>query len=457
MNNGVPSGVPDTIVAKSPTRVIEGVNSAVRLFDTSGNMIDTRDLNSFFGAPLLGTPQQDFGGRLFDPKVYNDRNATNPRVYVVALQFSGRGNAILTDNISRMWVAVSRSPDPANLTTDWCRYIIDSRSEIDTTDESWADRPGIGAGEDSFSISVNNFRFSDDAFRFTRIHVFDKNIASNNAAFCPIIPRFIFQPSSLPNNFGVFEIQPAQHYTSPSSGTFTTNPAYYISTTFGPSDLYHIHRVRNVAGGSPNYDRVTLINTPYDIPPDGTQPMTTMRIDSGDNRVLQVAGVGNTIIGTFTTFCQFTLGTMNESCTMTPRVDVGFSALGDLTAAILENTLTGFGDDIFVHHNSIATDDSLRFAANWQFNGTGRGGFFHSSAAMFKPGPNAGWQRLQDYAPGNCAYTPPPRPGTTGAPVGDYSGAQLDPTLIGFWLAGERAETIDGTCQWGTRIAQVNP
>jgi hypothetical protein len=91
-------------------------------------------------------------------------------------------------------------------------------------------------------------------------------------------------------------------------------------TTFGTSDLYHIHRVSDVAGGSPTYARVTLRDQEYGIPSDGTQPGTTMLIDSGDNRVLQVAGIGDTIVGTFTTVCQFTPGTMNESCTQTPRL-----------------------------------------------------------------------------------------------------------------------------------------
>jgi hypothetical protein len=161
----------------------------------------------------------------------------------------------------------------------------------------------------------------------------------------------------------------------------------------------------------------------------------------------QVAGIGNTIVGTFTTVCQFT-GGPNESCSLTPRVTVAVSATGGLTAAIVENTFAGFGDNIFVHHNSIATDTALRSGSTWQFNGTGGGGFFHSSAAMFKL-VNAGWAGVQTYAPGNCAYLL--------GRAGDYSGAQLDPTATGFWLAGEQAVTIGGSCQWGTRIVRLNP
>lgn len=206
-NNGFVFFPPDTIAAKSPNQVIEAVNSAVQLFDTAGSVLATADLNTFFGAPTSN-------GLLFDPKVYYDRNAANPRVYVVALQVSGRGNASLVDNVSRMWVAVSRSPDPTNLTTNWCRYNIDARSEVGASTESWGDYPGIGAGADTFSMTLNNFAFSNDAFRFARMHVWNKDIASNNASSCPSIPRFIFQPSASAGNFGLFTILPAQHYTS---------------------------------------------------------------------------------------------------------------------------------------------------------------------------------------------------------------------------------------------------
>jgi hypothetical protein len=433
---------PDTIAGASGTRVVEAVNSAVRLFTKVGGVLQTTNLNAFMGAPVAN-------GRLFDPKVYYDRNATNPRVYVVALQKSGAGDTILSNNISRMWVAVSRSPDPTNLTTNWCRYSIDARSEIGSTNESWGDYPGIGAGRDSFSMTLNNFRFTDDGFRFARIHVWNKNIASNNAISCPTIPRFIFQPSVTAGNYDLFTIQPAQHYTSPSSGTGTTNPAYYLSTRRGSSNRYHVHRVRNVASGAPTYNLVTIINRNYGIPPSGSQPGTTTLIDSGDNRMLQVAGIGDSLVGQFTTVCNFTAGTPNESCAITPRVTVGIGIGGVLTASIPENTFAGFGNNIFVHHPSIATNIALQSGSTWEYNGPA---YRLSSAAMIK-NVNAGWVGVQTYAPGNCSYT-----GGGTFRSGDYSGAQLDPTgLSAFLLAGEQAVTLNATCQWATRVALLRP
>jgi hypothetical protein len=112
-----------------------------------------------------------------------------------------------------------------------------------------------------------------------------------------------------------------------------------------------------------------------------------------------------------------------------------------------ENNFVGFTDNIFVHHPSIATDTSLRSGATWEFNGPSDR---LSSAAMSKV-VNANWSGVLTYAPGNCSYT-----GAT-ARSGDYSGGQLDPGLTGFWLAGEQAITIGGSCQWQTRVVRLNP
>jgi len=437
-NGGTKFAPPDTILGKSPTRAIEAANSAIRLFTNTGAALATADLNTFFGAPVAD-------GKLFDPKVFYDRRPGNPRVYAVGLQVSGKGNTNAADNISKLWLAISRSPNPANLTAAWCRYEIDDRDELGAATESWGDYPSIGAGVDSFSVSLNNFTFTNDSFRFALIHVFDKAVAADNATTCPTIPLFTFQPSSTAANFGLFTIQAAQHYTAPASRTGVTNPAYFMNTKRGSSNQYVVHRIKNVASGSPLYERVTLTDTAYGIPPNGTQPGTTKTIDSGDNRVLQVAGIGNTIVGEITTVCNFTGGTPNESCTLTPEVDVSFGAGGALAASMAENVFAGSADGIFVHHPSIAVNPSFEMAANWEINGTGQ---FMTSAALIKD-PGGIWTSVEEYAPGNCPYQL--------LRAGDYSGAQLDPALTAFWLAGEQAITMGSVCQWATRVVKVTP
>lgn len=447
VNNGFVFNPPDTIAGKSPNRVLEGANSALRLFSNSGSVIATQNLNTFFGAATAN-------GLLFDPKVYFDRNATNQRFYVVALQVAGRDDTSAANDVSRIWVAVSRSPDPANLSsTSWCRYNIDARRNVGTTNASWADYPAIGAGRDSFSFAMNQFRFTNRAFTFAVVHVWNKTIAANNAASCPTVPRFTFQPSATAGDFSRFTVQPAQHYTSPSSFTGTTNPAYYLSTRRGSSSEYHAYRVRNVASGSPTMAQLVLTSTSYGIPPSSPQPSSSVVVDTGDNRMLQVAGIGNDVAGIFNTVCNFTSGTPNESCTLAPRVVVSQNASGSFTASIAENTFAGFGDNVFVHHSSLARNSALQAASTWEFGGSTTR---LSSASMIK-NVNAAWVGVLTYAPGTCSLPATP-PSTTTARSGDYSGAQTDPAnLTSFWLAGEQAVTISGACQWRTRIGSLVP
>jgi hypothetical protein len=446
-NNGFMSNPSDTTTGKSPNRVLAGANSAVRLSTTSGGVIQTLDLNTFFGAPATN-------GRMFDPKVYFDRNAANPRYFVVALQVTGREDTVTANDVSRIWVAVSRSPDPADLSAgDWCRYNIDGRRDAGTARVSWADYPVIGAGRDSFSFAMNQFRFTDGAFTFAVVHVWNKDVASNNADSCPTVPESVFQPAGTAGDFSRFTIQPAQHYTSPSSFPATTNPAYYLSTRRGSSTEYHVYRIRNVTGGSPTLAEMVLTGAGYGIPPSSPQPSSRMLVDTGDNRMLHVAGIGNSLVGIFSTVCNFTPGTPNESCTRTPRVAVGQTSGGGLIASIAENTFAGFGDDVFVHHPSIATNSALQSGATWEFGGS-RSNL--SSASMIK-NINGGWTPVLSYAAGTCALPATP-PSTTTARSGNYSGAQTDPTDVrSFWLAGEQAVTISGSCQWRTRMGRLVP
>ena len=149
----------DLSVGKSNTLVLEGVNSSLRLFTTVGGVLATKTLNTFFGA--TGS-QRSF----HDPRVYFDRNAVNRRFYVVARQQSGITDAT---GISRIWLAVSRSSDPANLEpANWCRYAIDAKRNAGTAYSSWADYLGLGVGVDKLVISANQYHIYDPADIYLR-------------------------------------------------------------------------------------------------------------------------------------------------------------------------------------------------------------------------------------------------------------------------------------------------
>jgi hypothetical protein len=171
--------------------------------------------------------------------------------------------------------------------------------------------------------------------------------------------------------------------------------------------------------------------------------------------MLQAAGRGNTFVGIHTTGCQFTTSTPVESCPRQLRFNVGQDGSGNLTASVLENVFAGFGDNVYVHHPSIARNSALKVGSVWEFSGPSNA---LSSASMIKDVGGANpWVGVQTFASGTCSQ--PASPGsTTRARSGDYSGAQTDPSdSTAFWLAGERSTSIGGTCQWDTRVAKLVP
>jgi hypothetical protein len=437
-NNGSIFFPPDTIVAKSPIRVLEATNSALRLFTTAGGVIGTSDLNTFFGA--LAT-----NGLLFDPKAFYDRNETNPRIYVVALQ---RNIAASTGAI---WLAISRSANPASLaSTQWCRYQISSVRDAGTPDASWGDYPGLGAGRSDLVVTVNNFRFSNDSFTYAIVRTFNKAVANNNAAACPAIPFQTVQASATIGDGAAFTLQPVQSYTSPSSFTNTSNPAYLVSTRFGTSNQYRVWRLANRwTGIGPKFENVTVTGAfTYSLQPDANQLGSTSLLDTGDNRMLQVAGIGNSLYSVHGTGCNIGGGTA-ESCVRHVRIAVGENAVTGLpTAAIAQQLTFGGGANVFYYWPGIAANTRGDVIVPFHRSSTAS---FLSSYWTMKELAATRFESATANTVGTC-------PQIVSNRTGDYIGAQLDPSdLLSFWVAGERATTLNALCQWQTQVQKVVP
>ena len=98
---------PDTILAVSPTKVLQGTNTAFMLTNRTGGKAQTINLNNFFN--------QKGSVFVFDPKVVYDR--LSGRFFVVAISQSD------VPQSSFIYIAVSRSGSPAGYgDRDWCKY-----------------------------------------------------------------------------------------------------------------------------------------------------------------------------------------------------------------------------------------------------------------------------------------------------------------------------------------------
>lgn len=441
---------PDPNVAASPTRVVHVVNLAIRIFRRDGGVVQTRDLNDFFGTPEPSI----FEETLFDPKVIYDASGPRNRFYVVALETTA-GTALPRRSVIHL--AVSRSANPANLNPrNWCFYRINGRRNAGSELDSWADYPSLGAGADALVINTNQFHFDFFFFTFSTIRAIRKLPLSNNAESCPSPRLFTFNASDEPGDFQhAFNVQPVQHLTSPSSFQGTSKPTYLINTLiegFGtvPRRDYRVYRLRNVAT-SPTLSRTTVTgNYAYFIPPNVGQENELGFLSTGDERMMEAAGVGDAFWATHATACGFPSG--NVSCGRVIRVRVGQSASGALQASITQQSTFGAPDE-FLFWPGIAVNRDETVAVP-----------FHFASPARTDNNLSTWWVVKSF--GETAYRPL-RPLTTGTcqqvvdRTGDYSGAETDPVdLKSFWLSGERAKNIPefgGACLWETRIIRVEP
>lgn len=433
---------PNTTVAQSNSRVLEATNSAVRLFTNTGGVLATKGLTLFFGANPANGP-------LLSPKIYYDRNAGLRRFYMVALQRNA------TTKVSTIWFAVSRSSDPGNLEpASWCRYAINGRRDANTSNDSYADQAGLGAGASALLITTNQFKFAGNGFTFAIVRALNKIAVANNAAACPVIsPIYTFQPSAVLNNATVYALQPAQHYSSPSSFGGTSNPAYLVNSYWGTNNRYRVWRVRNVnvAGVVPTLQGPTdVIGTfTYGIPPDAPQIGTTVLLDTGDNRVTQVAGQGNALWAVHGTVCKLGGVDTNGSCVRVMRILVGQSAAGALTATISQQRTFGYPYEFYfwpgVAVNGLEqTIVPFQFVSDYFTDGRLAAGWTVKDLNV----PNFG--TILPITTGNCSQTLSPL-------TGNYVGAQTAPDNRNFTLAGARVTTIANLCQWQTQVIRVDP
>jgi hypothetical protein len=442
---------PDTILGANGTHVIHATNSAIRLSTTSGTTLATTSLNTFFNSSVAAEMV------LFDPRVVYDRLGPNQRFWVVALQ----RNQNAQPPTASIYLAVSRSPSPTSFSTaSWCTYKINSVRDGGTT---WADFPMVGVGADAFLISNDQFTFPPYDYRYAILRVLNKPIATNNAAACPALSSFLVLTQQLPGtdlpaldpNQRNGHVQPAVHYTAPSSFAGVSNPAYMFSAVAPTptTSTYRVWRVRNVSAGSPTVDVLNITGSEYRDAPLAKQ-LGGGFLDINDSRIMQVAATGDRLWAVHTVGRDQTGSSIKKPVVRAMAVFVGSSGT-TLTAFFQQIVELASGDeetDLGYYMPGIAVNAANQIAVP----------FLTSSPSRYL---SAGWAFknfidpfffVQAMLPANTFGTCT-RPGSRDK-VGDFVGAQTEPGLTRFWLAGERAvPDATGVCAWTTHIVEVTP
>ncbi len=444
---------PDTILGANGTHVIHATNSAIRLSTTTGTTLATTSLNTFFGSSVATEKV------LFDPRVVYDRLGPNQRFWVVSLQ----RNQDVQPPTASIYLAVSRSASPTNFTTgtngSWCTYKINSVRDGGTT---WADFPMVGLGADAFLISNDQFTFPPYDYRYAILRVLNKAIATNNAAACPALSSFLVLTQQLagtdlptvnPNQRNG-HVQPAVHYTAPSSFPGVSNPAYMFSAVAPTSSTYRVWRVRNVSAGSPTVDVLNITGSQYQ---DATlaKQLGGGFLDINDSRIMQVAATGDRLWAVHTVGRDQTgQSSIKKPVVRAMAVFVGSSGT-TLTAFFQQIVELASADeevDLGYYMPGIAVNAANQIVVPFLTSGPSR---YLSAGWAFKNFIEP-FFLVQAMLPANTFGTCT-RPGSRDK-VGDFVGAQTEPGLTRFWLAAERAvPDATGVCAWTTHIVEVTP
>jgi hypothetical protein len=437
----------DTTLGKSPNRVLQAVNSQIRLYANDGALLASKSLAAFLGTDNFPRPP-------FDPRILFDRIGPNQRFYVVATeqdppQPDGRPPQSL------LFLSVSRSPDPPSLDpAHWCTYGLWSGSDLsDNGFATFADFPMLGVGADTVVVSANYRRntVADPAFTYAILQAFDKVALSQNTTSCPTAMGTIYRPAASPNDQSQMFLQPVHHGTAPSSFPGASNPLYLVSARPQNSDVteYRLWRLRNnsLGASSANLQQILVPAQPYTLPPFALQPGTTTRVVTNDCRVAAAAGLGDTIWFVHTVRCNVG-GGADESCFRVVQVGIGQSS-GSPTAAVqLERTVGGVANSFF-YMPGLAVTASQRVVVPFLTSSSSQR---QSLAWTAKSPSQSAFQASQVLAGGLCNLPPIDRDRADYQRVGDYVAASVEPSSSNaVWLSGEHAALEpagSSVCTW---------
>ena len=423
---------PDTQVAVGPSNVVEVTNIVARIFDKSGNIISTLNLNT-----LMGVDPAIFSS---DPRVRYD--TISERWFISFLIFD-------TDDINTaengfFYLAVSTSSDP---TQPFNVYQFE-------TGGAFPDQPSLGFNDDKVVTGGNSFQCEptncgDVTEPYLGMEFIVWNKADLIAGANPAGLDF-YGADQDPDDFTV---QPATSRSSTSTLFMLSDP----DDTGVAQDHLTVWSVTGVpasmvGGGSSVSNTVLPITTFSDPPVAGQEGDSSNPIDTGDARLEEAVYRDGLLWGCGNDTCTPAGDSTARSCMQYVEVLTG-------GASPILNQDFAFGTKKFHdYYPSIDMDnfDDLITA------------FTQSSSSEF---PSAYVDGRLATDPVNTLGTPvlvqagaasynspnPESDNSNAFPWGDYSGAGVDPSdQTAIWVAAEYSgPTSEPTPNWSTWIAEA--
>ena len=474
---------PDQALCVGNGRVLESVNTALRVFTTNGTAVTGAiPLNQFFNLkPEIDRVNVVFGDFTSDPKCHYD--AATDRFFLTLLRLGvNPANGAFT-GASNILLAVSQSGDPAGA---WSLYSIDTANDgsngtpTHTACPCFGDQPLIGADANGFYISTNEFPIFAGGFNGAQIYAISKTALAANPATLPAVQTINAGAIAAPDGGIWYTVQPA---TTPPGGTYAgaSGGTEYLMSALdfsGTLDnriaVWALTNTSSLDTATPSLalSNAIVASEVYGQPPDAQQrpgptplgdslsshsPKEKLELIAGnDDRMNQVVYTNGKLWGAVNTVVK----TQNGPT----RVGIAYFAVApSVSGAVVSGTMAAQG--------YVAVNQQNVMYPSIGINSAGRGAMVFT---LVGPDvyPSAAYVTLDDVHGAGAVHIAGagagPEDGFTGykgegadgrtARWGDYSAAAVDANGD-IWLA---TEYIPGGARsvlanWGTFISRVTP
>ncbi len=435
-NFGLEFEPPDQGLCAGNGFVLEMVNSAYRVYDTSGkSLAGPFNVNGPFDEGLV-----EFTS---DPRCYYD--AADHTWFATILAIDKEENGSTLD------IAVNNSGDPR---TPWTAYKLNTTGLGGASGPKergcpcFGDQPTLGFDGTNVYVTTNEFSIVGEQFDGAQIYAFAKK---DLVTLSPVVHYAHFAKLNI-GGAAAASVQPALT-TGAAAAEFFLNsldPTGMGDERIGVWALTNRGAVGK--GEAPTLSSLVLPSEAYRLPPPAAQKGTASALESGDDRMQQTQSIGGSVWGELTTAVTIPGDAVTRAGAAWFQVKGALSG-GVLSAAHVEHQGYVAVAGNYVIYPALQATPTGAAAMVMTLSGFGR----HPSAAYATLAPEASaWGPVTVAAAGYGVYDP------EAERWGDYSFASLDPSGSSVWLATEyvppkSSQTEDGVRNWGTRVLDVAP
>jgi hypothetical protein len=424
-NFGAEFEPPDQGLCAGNGFVLEPVNSAYRIYRTTGNSLrGPFNINDLFNV----------GGKEFtsDPRCWFDPRTQTWFATILFLNDSSTASSLL--------IAVRHNSDPRGL---WNEYSIDTTDPSGNGCPCFGDQPRIGIDQTNLYVTADEFSILGPQFNGAEMWVIDKSDLVNGV----VSPHVVNFPHLTTDTVAP---QPALSTGKPGAEYFLSSldPSGTGDNRIGVWAMTNRDQVG--LGGTPDLSSVVIKSEAYAIPPPAPQKGAKSKLDSGDDRMQQTEFVGSTVWGELTTAVQ-------------PAGDSSVRAGGAWFQVKPTLGSGGIAGASIVRQGYIAAAGKYEIYPAVQPDAAGNAAvvFTLTSSARF---PSAAYATLKaggsNFGPAVVAASGAGPYDPNATRWGDYSFAVPDDTSDSAWLATEyippkSSQTTTGIRNWGTRVIKV--